>query len=202
MKAHLIVCLLLCLALGACQNDSKKEGQQEKPKKDSVSVLNNKYSKDSSAIEYEGDSVIIFKKQKGLPKGRDSEGFVIFDPVKGKALFDDKKMALKISVPEQCIYQFDLNIYPWDALKQAFSSAKNLTVTISATFKDGDHVYDRQFQFLPVNPKAMHYNIKIDMCKFGYITRVSKAAFKIQGHLQSGKEVFQTLIYTSIETGI
>ena len=210
MKAHLIVCLLLCLGHSACQNDPKKEGQQAKSTKKTI-ILNKENQQDSPKkepndespiIEYEGDSVIILKKQKGLPKDRDSAGFVIFDPVKGKSLFGDKKIALKISIPKPCIYKFHLDIFPWEALQQEFTNSKTLTVTISATFSDGDHVYDRQFQFLPVKPDTMRYNIDINVCKFGYVTRVSKGAFKIQGHLQSGKEVFQTLVYTSFETGI
>ncbi|HAS40498.1 MAG TPA: hypothetical protein DCS93_08465 [Microscillaceae bacterium] len=125
-----------------------------------------------------------------------SPDVVSFYPTEGNALFDDKKIALKILKPRRCVYQFDLDIFPWEALQQAFITSKTLTITISATFKDGDHMYDRQFQFLPVKPNSMHYHIKVNMCNFGYIHGTEKATFKIQGHLQSGKEVFQTLIHT------
>ena len=125
-----------------------------------------------------------------------SPDVVPFYPTKGNTLFDDKKVALKILKPRRCIYQFDLDIFPWEKLKKDFVQSKTFTVTISATFRGGNHVYDRQFQFLPVKPDSMHYQIKIDMCKFGYLNGTEKAVFKIQGHLQSGKEVFQALIHT------
>lgn len=130
----------------------------------------------------------------GINRSNKYDDLVLFGVFKGYEFFESKKVSLAISEDEKNTYHFRFNVFPWKELKQTFTQSKTLTVTISSSFPNGENIYNRQFQFLPVNPDSIQYKIKLDMNKFPNSKYGEYAAFKIQGHLQTGQEVFQMVV--------